>query len=88
MLRDGDPKPSACRGARTAAPRFGNLASVTYGGAAARGAGTGRLLGRVLAARGIGGAAAQAFLHPGWGELHSPWRMARKETAERMHDDV
>lgn len=61
--------------------RFGNLASVTYGGAVARGMGVGRLLGRVLAARGIGGAAAQAFLHPGWGELHSPWRMAGMEAA-------
>lgn len=55
---------------------------MTYGGAEARGAGTGRLLGRVLAARGIRDPeAARAFLHPGWGELHSPWRMAGMEAA-------
>lgn len=59
---------------------------MTHGGAAARGAGTGRLLGRVLAARGIRDPeAARAFLHPGWGELHSPWRMAgMEEAAERI----
>lgn len=55
---------------------------MTYGGAVARGTGVGRLLGRVLAARGIGDPeAARAFLHPGWGELHSPWRMAGMEAA-------
>ncbi len=48
----------------------------------ARGVEMGPLLGRVLAARGIRDPeAARAFLHPGWGELHSPWRMAGMEAA-------
>lgn len=43
----------------------------------APGAAPGGLLARVLAARGWpDAAAAQAWLHPGWEQLHSPWAMA------------